>query len=60
MKLITEFESGTKQDSFRHVLGQIAEYMIDSRLKYGFLTTSIRFFFERWKSVELRDWSILP
>ncbi|KAJ5817932.1 hypothetical protein N7447_007940 [Penicillium robsamsonii] len=38
-KLITEFESGAKQDNLRHVLGQIAEYMFDSRLKYGFLTT---------------------
>ncbi|OQE41037.1 hypothetical protein PENCOP_c005G04495 [Penicillium coprophilum] len=38
-KLITEFESGAKQDNLRHVLGQIAEYMFDSRLKHGFLTT---------------------
>ncbi|KAI2788404.1 hypothetical protein POX_e06420 [Penicillium oxalicum] len=38
-KLIIEFESGLNVYGFRHVLGQIAEYMLEFRLKYGFLTT---------------------
>ncbi|KAJ5890651.1 uncharacterized protein N7473_006879, partial [Penicillium subrubescens] len=56
-KLITEFESGAKQDNFRHVLGQIAEYMFNSGLKYGFLTTYEHTIFLRKEEVG-RAWGL--
>ncbi|KAJ5415997.1 hypothetical protein N7465_004692 [Penicillium sp. CMV-2018d] len=56
-RLITEFESGAKQDNFRHVLDQIAECMIDSRLKYGFLTTHEHTIFLRKVEVG-RSWGL--
>ncbi|KAJ5202292.1 hypothetical protein N7449_004371 [Penicillium cf. viridicatum] len=37
--LVDEFENGDTEQTLRHALGQIARYMLETRLKYGFLTT---------------------
>ncbi|KAJ5431532.1 Alkaline phosphatase-like alpha/beta/alpha [Penicillium cf. griseofulvum] len=37
--LVDEFENGDAEQTLRHALGQVARYMLDTRLKYGFLTT---------------------
>ncbi|OOQ89244.1 hypothetical protein PEBR_17002 [Penicillium brasilianum] len=37
--LVDEFENDDTHQKLRHALGQIARYMLETRLKYGFLTT---------------------